>query len=104
MGTRRIVQRHGLRVGLSIVPLATLLTLLFLGSWRTTLFVAVVQVVQRVGELSLMRPGREMLYTTVDAESRYKARNFIDTAVYRGNDAGIAWLVTAIRLAGLSSA
>jgi ATP:ADP antiporter, AAA family len=40
----------------------------------------------------------------VDAESRYKAKNFIDTAVYRGNDAGIAWLVTAIRLAGLSAA
>jgi AAA family ATP:ADP antiporter len=104
LGTRRIVQRHGLRVAFSIVPLATLLILLFLGSWRTTLFVAIVQVVQRVGELSLMRPCREMLYTTVDAESRYKARNFIDTAVYRGNDAAIAWLVTAIRSAGLSAA
>ncbi len=101
-GTHRIVQRHGLRIALSIVPLATFLTLLFLGTWRTTLLVAAVQVVHRVGEFSLMR--RKMIYTTVDDESRYKAKNFIDTAVYRANDAGIVWLVIAVRAAGLNAA
>ena len=52
-----------------------------------------VQMVHRAGDYALMRPGREMIYTTVDAESRYKAKNFIDTAVYRANDALSAWLV-----------
>lgn len=98
------MQRHGLRIALSIVPLATFLTLLFLGTWRTTLLVAAVQVVHRVGEFSLMRPAREMIYTTVDDESRYKAKNFIDTAFYRANDAGIVRLVTAVRAAGLNAA
>jgi ATP:ADP antiporter, AAA family len=50
-----------------------------------------------------MRPGREMIYTTVDAESRYKAKNFIDTAVYRANDALSAWLVAAMRSAGIDT-
>ena len=44
-----------------------------------------------------------MIYTTVDAESRYKAKNFIDTAVYRANDAGAAWIVTGLRTAGLNA-
>jgi AAA family ATP:ADP antiporter len=104
LGTRRIVRRHGLRAALSLVPLAVLMALLFLGAWRSALLLAALQVLLRAGEFSLVRPGREMIYTTVDAESRYKAKNFIDTAVYRANDAGVAWIVSAVRTAGLNAA
>ena len=103
LGTRRIVQRHGLRVALSLVPLTILIALLFFGAWRTALLLAGLQILLRAGEFSLVRPGREMIYTTVDAESRYKAKNFIDTAVYRANDAGAAWIVTGLRTAGLNA-
>lgn len=44
-----------------------------------------------------------MIYTMVDAESRYKAKNFIDTAVYRANDAASAWIIAAVRSAGLDA-
>lgn len=47
----------------------------------------VVMVVRRVGEYALVRPCREMLFTSVDRETKYKAKNFIDTAVYRTGDA-----------------
>jgi AAA family ATP:ADP antiporter len=44
------------------------------------------QVVRRVAEYAVARPTREMLFTVVDQESKYKAKNVIDTVVYRGGD------------------
>ncbi len=101
--TRRVVQHAGLRTALSLVPIVVIAGLGALLAWRSAVSLALVQVVHRAGDYSLMRPGREMIYTTVDAESRYKAKNFIDTAVYRANDALSAWLIAAIRAAGLDA-
>lgn len=103
LGTRRIVNRFGLRTALSAVPLSVLAGLGILSLGRTPLLLAMVQTVHRAGDYSLARPGREMIYTTVDSESRYKAKSFIDTAVYRANDAASAWLVSALRSAGLDA-
>jgi AAA family ATP:ADP antiporter len=102
-GTRRVVQHFGLRITLSLVPLSVGVGLALLGMWRSAFLLAIVQIVHRAGEFALTRPGREMIYTTVDAESRYKAKNFIDTTIYRGNDALASWLIAAVRGAGLSS-
>ena len=101
--TRRLVVTYGLRLTLALVPLLVLAGLLLLGAWRAAMLLAVVQIVHRAGEFALTRPGREMIFTTVDAESRYKAKNFLDLAVYRGNDAVVSWLVAVIRSAGLST-
>ncbi len=103
MGTRQIVQRAGLRKALAVVPLVVTGGLVAIGFWRTAFMFAAVQVVHRAGEFSLVRPGREMIYTTVDAEARYKAKSFIDTTVYRANDAASAWLVAGLRSAGLNT-
>lgn len=103
LGTRRIVQRLGLRKALSIVPLMMLAGLAALGAWRTAIALATVQTLHRAGEYAINRPGREMIYTTVGAESRYKAKSFIDTAVYRASDAASAWLIAAVRGAGLDA-
>jgi len=59
---------------------------------------AVVMIARRAGEYALVRPGREMLFTVVPAEAKYKAKNFIDTVIYRGSDALTGWLNTAIAL------
>jgi AAA family ATP:ADP antiporter len=56
----------------------------------------VVMVVRRAGEYALVRPGREMLFTVLSAEDKYKAKNFIDTVVYRGGDALSGWLKRAL--------
>ena len=101
LGTRRIVVRFGLRLALPIVPLLLAAFSLFLAGWRGIGVVATAQVAHRAGEYALGKPGREMIYTTLDAESRYKAKNFIDTAVYRGGDAGSAWAAAGLRGMGL---
>lgn len=102
--TRQFVRKLGLRWTLVIVPLLVAIGLLVLGTLTLPLIVAIVQVVHRAGDFALMRPGREMIYTTVGAESRYKAKSFIDTTVYRANDALAGWLVAAGRGAGLDAA
>ena len=43
--------------------------------------------IRRVGEYALVKPGREMLFVPLDADSKYKAKNFLDAVVYRGGDA-----------------
>jgi AAA family ATP:ADP antiporter len=55
-----------------------------------------VQVVRRAGNYAITRPGREMLFTLVDNETRFKAKPVIDTVVYRGGDVATAWFYTSI--------
>ena len=64
-------------------------------------------VVRRWGEYAFIRPGREMLFSKVDKESKYKAKNLIDVAVYRISDAAFAQLknvLEALRMGGAAEA
>jgi AAA family ATP:ADP antiporter len=47
---------------------------------------------RRAGEFGVAKPSREVLFTAVDPESKYKAKNFIDTVVQRGSDTGASWM------------
>ena len=47
---------------------------------------AVVFVLRRACEYAFIRPGREMLWSPLDRETKYKAKNTIDVPVYRGAD------------------
>lgn len=58
----------------------------------TFAMLAALMIVRRIGEYAFVRPGREMLFAPLDAESKYKAKNFIDTVVYRAGDAMSGWL------------
>ena len=66
------------------------------------LVLVVVQVIRRAGNYAIMRPAREMLYVILDRESKYKAKNFNDTVVYRGGDAMAGWIYAGLRSLGLS--
>lgn len=96
--TGRLVQRLGLGVLLVAVPLVTMLGFLWLAFAPTFAVLAVVMVVRRFGEYAFVRPGREMLFTVVHTESKYKAKNFIDSVVYRGADAVSGWAKTLVDL------
>jgi AAA family ATP:ADP antiporter len=102
--TARIVTVLGLAWSLAVIPLFLIAGFLGL-AWAPGLAVlVVVQVLRRAGDYALMRPCREMLYVVLSREEKYKAKNFIDTAVYRGGDALSAWVYagfTALSL-GLS--
>ncbi|MGH9369477.1 MAG: NTP/NDP exchange transporter [Thermoanaerobaculia bacterium] len=62
--------------------------------------VVAVQIGHRAGHFAVGRPAREALLVPLDAEARYKAKGFLDTAVFRGSDAASAWLLAAARSAG----
>ncbi|MET0580652.1 MAG: MFS transporter [Pseudoxanthomonas sp.] len=96
--TGRVAQRLGVGVLLVAVPLVVAAGFLWLALSPVFAVFVVVMVVRRAGEYAFVRPGREMLYTVVSAEQKYKAKNFIDTVVYRGGDAVSAWVKRGLDL------
>jgi ATP:ADP antiporter, AAA family len=101
--TGRIASRMGLVVLLTIIPVAILFGFVALAIWNTFAVLAVVMVLRRSGEYAFVRPGREMLWTPMTKETKYKAKNFIDVPVYRGADAAVAQLQRVIEAAGLGA-
>lgn len=89
--TRWLLRRHGVAPALLIPACAILLGYCLLAASPMPILVALVQVATRAGEFSLAKPARETIYTRVDRQSRYKAKAFIDTAVYRFGDVSWAW-------------
>jgi AAA family ATP:ADP antiporter len=102
--TSRVLTRLGTRYALIAAPAMIGTGLAVLAALPRLGMIAVLQVVHRVGEHGFTRPGREVLFTTVDAEDRYKAKNFLDTFVYRGNDALVSWGIGALHAAGAGTA
>lgn len=99
--TGRLVKRIGLPWTLALVPLLLGLGFLALGFAPVLAVLVVVQVLRRAGNYAIMRPAREMLYSVLSKEEKYKAKNLIDTAVYRGGDAVSAWAYAALAGLGL---
>ena len=89
--TGRIARRMGVRVLLTCVPLLVCVGFIGLALMPTFAMLAALMIVRRIGEYAFVRPGREMLFAPLDAESKYKAKNFIDTVIYRGGDALSGW-------------
>lgn len=98
--TGRIAQKLGVGVLLVAVPLVVAAGFLWLALAPVFAVFVVVMVVRRAGEYAFVRPGREMLYTVVAPEEKYKAKNFIDTVVYRGGDAVSGWVKRGLDLIG----
>ena len=94
--TGQVARKLGVGVLLVVVPIVTAAGFLWLALAPTFAVFAVVMVVRRAGEYALVRPGREMLYTVVGNEEKYKAKNFNDTVVYRGADALSGWVKAAL--------
>jgi ATP:ADP antiporter, AAA family len=94
--TGRIAKRLGVTVLLVAVPVTMMFGFGLLAVAASFPILVFVMIVRRVGEYALVRPGREMLFTPVDAETKYKAKNAIDTFVYRGGDAIAGWVYTGI--------
>ncbi len=99
--TGRLVNRLGLGRTLALVPLLLSAGFLLLGLFPLLPVLVTVQVLRRAGNYAVMRPAREMLYVVLTREEKYKAKNFIDTVVYRGGDALSSWLYAGLRSLGL---
>lgn len=100
--TGRLVKWIGLAWTLALIPILLAGGFLALGLAPILGILVIVQVIRRAGNYAIMRPAREMLYVVLGREEKYKAKNFIDTVVYRGGDAISAWLYTGLRGLGLN--
>jgi len=98
--TGRLAQKLGVRVLLAIVPLLVCVGFIGLALMPSFALLAALMIVRRIGEYAFVRPGREMLFAPLDAESKYKAKNVIDTVVYRAGDAVSGWGKTALDMFG----
>jgi AAA family ATP:ADP antiporter len=98
--TRWLLSRFGLAPVLLIPMAALLLGFAVLTASPLPIVVGIVQVVTRSNEFSLMKPGRETIYTRVDRQWRYKAGAAIDTAFYRGGEISFSWLYKALSTLG----
>jgi AAA family ATP:ADP antiporter len=84
--------------------LVCILGFIALGAAPTLMAIAVFQVLRRTSNYAIARPCREMLYTVVPREAKYKAKNFIDTFVYRAGDQVGAWSYALMGALGLGAA
>jgi AAA family ATP:ADP antiporter len=100
----RLMPRIGLGWTLALLPLATLAGLLSLAAAPVLAVVVAAQVARRAADYALAKPAREVLFTTVGREAKYKAKSFIDTVVYRGGDVVSGWVFHALRSLGLGLA
>ena len=69
-------------------------------AWLLWAVVVVSIVTRRFGQFAFVRPGREMLWSGLDKETKYKAKNFVDVPVYRAADALFAQLDNGIHAVG----
>ncbi len=102
--TGRLLRWLGVGVTLAMMPLISLAGFLALGFVPVLGLLAVFQVLRRAANYALSRPAREVLFTAVPQEDKYKAKSFIDTFVYRAGDQVGAWSYPLLKWLGLSLA
>ncbi|WP_420322732.1 NTP/NDP exchange transporter [Flagellimonas sp.] len=94
--TGSIIKKFGLSKVLASVPFLMGLGLFLLSTNSSLRVIGILMVLHRAGNFMLLRPSREILYTVTSLEEKYKAKNFIDTAIYRGGDALVGWLFAGL--------
>ena len=99
--TGRLVRALGLAWTLAFLPAVLGAGFLVLGFAPVLAVVVAVQILRRAGEFAVTRPAREKLFDELGREEKYKAKSFLDTAVYRAGDAVSAWAYAGLRALGL---
>jgi AAA family ATP:ADP antiporter len=100
--TGRIASKLGVRTLLTFVPFLMVIGFMLLTVFNVFGMIAALLVLRRWGEYAFIRPGREMLWGSLDTESKYKAKSFIDVPVYRAADYVGAQAKTALDAVGTS--
>lgn len=100
--TARIMKWIGVGVTLAAIPVVMTLGFVSLGIYPTLAILVVVQVIYRAGRYGLTKPAREVLWTVLGREAKYKSKPFLDAAVYRGGDLVSGWIYAGLAAIGLS--
>ena len=94
--TGRIMSKFGMPVTIALVPVLICIGLIVIAISPVMAVVVGLQILRRAGNYAVTRPAREMLFTRVDRETRFKAKPVIDIVAYRGGDTVMAWLFTGL--------
>ena len=99
--TARLLTRWGLTRALPVLPVLTLAGFAALAAAPTAAVLVPFQVTRRAAQYAITGPAREILFTVTSREEKYKAKNVIDTVVYRGGDALSGWAFSGLAALGL---
>ena len=100
--TGRIIVLLGVALALALLPALTMVGFAALAITPTLGVIAAFQIIRRAADYAIARPTREIIYTVVSREDRYKTKGFIDTFVYRLGDQAGAWAMAPLN--GVSAA
>lgn len=100
--TGRILRAVGVALTLAMLPVLSIVGFGTLAMTPTIVVVVVYQVLRRAGNFAFARPTRELLFTVVPREDKYKAKSFIDTVIYRTGDQVGAWSYAVLGFLGLA--
>ncbi len=101
--TGRVLRVLGVGMTLGLLPLACVIGFSSLGAFPTLAVLAGFQIARRSANFALSRPARELLFTVLDREDKYKAKNLVDTFVYRTGDQLAAWSYAGLAAVGLAA-
>lgn len=92
LATGKLLQKVGVGFTLAILPVLTMFAFGALGLWTSLTTIAIADILRRAGNYALAKPAREVLFTVVPTQQKYKSKSFLDTFVYRGGDSAVSWM------------
>ncbi len=98
---KHVVSRFGVGVSLALMPVVSIAGFAILAVYPTLAAVAILTIARRGLGFGFTKPTTDMLYSVVTPEEKYKTKNFIDTAVYRGGDLIGTWSVRGLTTLGI---
>lgn len=101
LATGRLLKRFGTGLAAGALPAVYIAGFAALALAPTLIVVVVVQVAQRWMNFAIANPARQVFFTVVAREEKYKAKNLIDVVVYRGSDALYGWVFDSLQALGL---
>jgi AAA family ATP:ADP antiporter len=99
--TGQLLKRFGTGVTAAALPAIYVVGFLAVFLVPTLAVVLVVQVIQRWMHFAVANPARQVFYTVLEREEKYKAKNLIDVVIYRGSDALYGWVFDTLQTLGL---
>jgi AAA family ATP:ADP antiporter len=99
--TGHLLKRFGTGITAAALPAIYIVGFLAVFAAPTLTVVLVAQVAQRWFHFSVATPARQVLYTVLGREEKYKAKNLIDVVIYRGSDALYGWVYDSLQALGL---
>ena len=101
LATGKLIERFGIGAALAVLPVVFAAGFAALAAAPMLAVVIGFQALQRTANFAISNPAREVLFTVLAREEKYKAKNVIDIVVFRGADAAGGWLFAALRSLGM---